>query len=640
MQVELLYGFHYQGLQQSPKNVDRAWYRYLTDTANPYSLADFEDVPECQRRSAFNPCPVTSYDRNGFGQYNSTVLQRHQALAAVTYFLNALGSHAFKLGFDFEHVSNDNFRTYSGTGQDPNDPSSGHVLFQTSADGQRLRNFAQYSTIGPSGAPQLLDSFHSVTSTNNYALYLRDSWNISKLPGLVLNVGVRWEVQELSGADGTKQIGIYDNIAPRLGAVWDFTRKGLSKLYVNYGRFYESLPLTINDRQFSGEGVFTGSEVAGCPSAALQPGGRSLPTPVGATVDSCNLHSLTADGANQNGGRYGNVMPGLKGQYLDEVVAGINYDVGFDLVLGVGYIYRSLGNIVEDMSVDGGSNYIIGNPGVAPDPAQLAQLEARVASLQGATPTPANQDSLQRVQAQLAAYKTIGRLFPRAKRVYNALVLTANKRLSSRFGIIANYTYSRMIGNYPGTYDGTADENLPNFSSQYDLTDLLANRHGPLPNDRPHNLKLLGTYQQPIGTKGTLTVGLTFSAYSGRPINVLGAHPIYGSSQVFLLPRGSGGRTPLVSQFDLHLGYDHKLTKRVGLAVFVDVINLFDQRAVTNVDDDFTYSSVSPIRLGKPEALSHLKDLTGAPVVLNSNYGQPTGYQAPLYMRLGGRLAF
>ena len=58
------------------------------------------------------------------------------------------------------------------------------------------------------------------------------------------------------------------------------------------------------------------------------------------------------------------------------------------------------------------------------------------------------------------------------------------------------------------------------ISDQFDLVDLLANRNGPLPNDRPHNVKLLGTYQQPI-KNGVLTLGLTFSAYSGRPINCL-----------------------------------------------------------------------------------------------------------------------
>jgi hypothetical protein len=650
LQIELLYGFHYQGLDITPKYINQANYQYLTDAKNPYSLADFENIPECQRRyvdqaqgTVFNPCPITSYQNHGYGQYNRTVLQRHQALAALTYYLNALGSHAFKLGFDFEYLSNDNFRTYTGTDYNPSDPSSGHQLFQTSADGSALRDFASYSTVDRNGNVVLLNSFHSVTETHNYALYLRDSWNISKLPGLVLNLGLRWEAQELFAVDGSKQIGIYDNIAPRVGAVWDFTRQGLSKLYVNYGRFYESLPLTINDRQFSGEGTFTGGQVSDCPVTTPSqppPLGRPLPTAVGGMPPTnSHLKRLNVPGANQNGGRYGNVMPGLQGQYLDEVVAGINYDVGFDLVLGIGYIYRSLGNIVEDMSVDGGTNYIIANPGTQPDPGKVAELQARVSSLQSAPATPANVDLLQRAQAQLDAYRSIGRLFPKARRVYNALVLTANKRLSNRFSLLANYTYSRMVGNYPGTYDSTTDENLPNFSSQFDLTDLLANRNGPLPNDRPHNFKLLGTYQQPIRS-GTLTVGLTFTLYSGRPINVLGAHPVYGFSQVFILPRGSGGRTPLVNQFDLHVSYEQKLGKRVTLAVYADVINLFNEQAVTNVDDDYTYSSVAPIVGGKPADLAHLKDNNGGAVVLNPNYGQPTGYQAPLYMRFGARLAF
>ena len=193
-------------------------------------------------------------------------------------------------------------------------------------------------------------------------LYLRDSWNVGPIPGLVINAGLRWEAQEIHGADGSKQIGIYDNWAPRAGAVWDFTQKGLGKLFVNYGRFYQSIPLTINDRQFAGEGVFTGAESTDCATAALQQGGRMVPIPKAAGAGTCNLNDLSL--GNQNGGRYGNVMPGLKGMYMDELVAGISYDVGWDLVLSASYLYRGLGNIVEDMSIDGGNNYIIANPGV------------------------------------------------------------------------------------------------------------------------------------------------------------------------------------------------------------------------------------------------------------------------------------
>jgi hypothetical protein len=645
LQLNAMYGFHFQGINIAPKNVDKSLELYLTDRTDPYSLSDFEDSPGCRRQMQrdamgraveFDPCPITNYRRNGFGQYNRTDLQRHQLLLAATYFLEALGTHAIKLGFDFEHLRNKNFRAYSGPDGDPSDGLSANVMYRTSADGKQLRNFAQYSTVGPNGEVLLLNNFTSDTFTNNFVLYLRDSWNVGPIPGLVVNAGLRWEAQEIHGSDGSKQIGIYDNWAPRAGAVWDFTQKGLGKLFVNYGRFFQSIPLTINDRQFAGEGVFTGAETSDCAMGSLQPGGRMVPIPRSNGAGTCNLSTIAA--GNQNGGRYGNVVPGLQGMYMDELVAGLSYDIGWDLVLSASYIYRGLGRIVEDMSLDGGTNYIIANPGVIPDPARLAELQADVDRLRSDT-SRIGQETLARAQARLDGYRSISTQYPKPRREYQGLVLTAQKRLSNRLSILANYTYARMLGNYPGTYDSVVDENLPNFSSQYDLQDMMKNRSGPLPNDRPHNVKFIGTYQQPI-RQGNLTVSLSFSAYSGRPINVLGTHFIYGDSQVFILPRGSGGRTPTVSQFDLHVGFDHPLGKKVNLAVYADVINLFNQREVTNVDDDYTYSNVAPIVDGKIADLKHLKDIDGREIVPNVNFGQPTGYQAPLYLRLGARLSF
>ena len=59
---------------------------------------------------------------------------------------------------------------------------------------------------------------------------------------------MRWEAQQVQDVDGTTQIGIYDNWAPRVGAIYDFTRKGRGKIFASYGWFYESIPLDINDR--------------------------------------------------------------------------------------------------------------------------------------------------------------------------------------------------------------------------------------------------------------------------------------------------------------------------------------------------------------------------------------------------------
>lgn len=220
------------------------------------------------------------------------------------------------------------------------------------------------------------------------------------------------------------------------------------------------------------------------------------------------------------------------------------------------------------------------------------------------------------------------------------MVFSLSKRLSHRFSVLASYAYSQTIGNYPGTYSATHGELNPNKSAQYDLTEFLVNRCGPLPNDRPHNFKATGFFEQSIGGKVKLTCGFTFTAISGRPIEVLGAHLFGGASEVFILPRRSGGRTPTGTQLDLHVGYKHQDSSHVRLALSFDIINLLDQRQIISVDDNYTYDPVSPLAYGRPADLRHLRAVFGTVVSLNSNYGQPTAFQDPTYFRAGGRLSF
>src|SRR5262249_13536162 len=232
--------------------------------------------------------------------------------------------------------------------------------------------------------------------------------------------------------NGNTAIGIYDNWAPRVGAIYDFTRKGRSKIYVSYGWFYESIPLDINDRQFSGEGIAVQRSRTAC---MQDMNGRIDPT-------TCNFPM--PGNAQVNGGELGKVSPVLKGQYSEEVVAGIQYDVGLDLVLGASYIHRDLGRIIEDLSPDGGNTYIIGNPGDATDQGTVKDLQKQIA---------ATTDAMKKADLQqtLALYEGV-QSFSRPKRNYDALVITATKRLSHNFLILASYTYSRTIGNYPGLF--------------------------------------------------------------------------------------------------------------------------------------------------------------------------------------------
>ena len=661
LQFDVLYGFHYQGSETTPNQQDVSAISWLAAAADPFSLHDFENVADCKRQAQmvggapfnFNPCPLTTYAR-GYGGYGKSTLMRHQALASATYFQSLTGDynpfkglHAFKLGFEFENLSSENYRTFSGTDLDPNNPlssASGRRSYGTQPDGS-IQIAREYATQNLDGTHTHLNGFLGTSSMRNYSLYLRDSWTVGWAPGLVLNLGVRWEGQELYGADKSRQIDIKDNWAPRIGIAYDFTqltkRPGRSKIFFNYGRFYQSIPLNLADRQFTGEGLYSSDFVNTCANEKINPGAdRGVPVPSAA----CNFIPDNQSGT-INGGRYPVVSPGLKGQFINEIVLGLNYDIGWDVVVGASYIHRNLGNIIEDLSPNGGQFYIIANPGVQADPALVESLKNDIERLKpiGTSPTATDKEKADYNDAlgRLDAYKQAGSVFPKAVRNYDALVLTMTKRLSNRFSVISSYTYARVMGNYPGTFSSSNGQNDPNISSQFDLTDLLANRNGPLPTDRPHNFKASGFYEQPLfGDKAKLTFGLTFSANSGRPIEVLGRHVFYGRREVYILPRGSGGRTPAVTQFDLHVGYEHKLTKQVALSIFADVVNLFNQQAVTNVDDEYTATTVSSILNGKISDLSRLKATNGTLASYNSNYGQATGYQTPLFFRFGGRLAF
>jgi hypothetical protein len=429
---------------------------------------------------------------------------------------------------------------------------------------------------------------------------------------------------------GDVAIGIYDNWAPRIGAIYDFTHKGRSKLYASYGWFYESIPLDINDRQFAGEGLIAGIGV----NCTADANGRIDPT-------TCNTPPVR--NAAIGGGSMGAVAPRLKGMYSEEVIAGVQYDVGLDLVLGASYIHRDLGRIIEDVSPDGGNNYIIANPGDPIDPGAVRDLEKKISAL---PPDPAacngNTGPMcprANAQQQLALYQNLGNGFVRPKRNYDALVITATKRLSHNFLLLASYTYSRTLGNYPGLFQASNGQLDPNISTQYDLRELLLNRDGPLPNDRPHNLKLQGSYFIPFG-ENTVVLGLAFNGFSGTPIEVLGGHPTAGRRETFVLPRGAGGRTPFYTQLDLHVSYRRQLSKVFGLEAYWDVFNVLNQSAVTAVDPEYTTSSVRPIPNGTPADLVNLKTVSGGVPILNPNYGRPTAYQAPLSMRFGLRLSF
>ena len=189
-------------------------------------------------------------------------------------------------------------------------------------------------------------------------------------------------------------------------------------------------------------------------------------------------------------------------------------------------------------------------------------------------------------------------------------------------------------------------QSLPNASTQYDLAELLANRNGPLPQDRPHYMKVDGFYTFDFNQGGLLTTGIRFRALSGSPVDALGSHYLYGFGESYLLPRGAQGRTSFVTNMDLHLGYARDLAKGYEISLFMDIINLFNQEQVAVTDELYTFDNVNPVVGGDYEDLIFAKQLnpsggeTRDPAGRNIGFGTPLGRYSPLYIRFGARLSF
>lgn len=440
----------------------------------------------------------------------------------------------------------------------------------------------------------------SIPHTENTSAYMQDSWRI--MPNFTVNAGLRWEQQKVYDRLGGVAIHLDDNWAPRLGFVWDAANNGRSKLYANYGRFYESIPLLINIAAFGGE-------------------------------LNCNCYNTSPNPANYQpdpsvrnpfifGGGLPPVDPNLKGQYITEMLVGYEHEVGSNFVLGIKGTYRDLGEVIEDMETDTG--YFFANPGKG--------VGANTLFFDG-TVAPA----------------------PRARREYKGLELSAHKRFSDNYQMFTSYVWSRMEGNYDGLFQASTRQLSPNWNSGYDYADFSVNNDGLLTNDREHQFKLDASYT--FGDRGILeglTVGLSTHYYSGTPLTAQGVSFAYGNWEYYLTERGALGRGPADYEADVHAGYPVKFGN-VKVNLMLDIFNVLDRQAATEVDQRYNLFSDGPCA-GIPEdlcngdggilAISGTTDPAGSISNPRATATNPdflkagTAFTAPRNIRLGVRMSF
>ena len=405
-----------------------------------------------------------------------------------------------------------------------------------------------------------------------YSLYIQDQWVIH--PQLTLSLGLRTESETIPSfrpdlkAEAIK-FGFGDKMAPRIGESFDVRGDGQTKLYASWGRYFDWTKYELS------RGAF------GADQWTIRY--RSLDT-----LDVFNLSGTNTPGRNlwdpdpdsfrdRRVPNFDTVDPDLKPMSQDSLNIGFEQQLAARTTFRVDYVNNTLNRTIEDVGVlfEGDETYFYANPG---------EGIARETFTTGLT----------------APFLT-----PKARRDYDAISFSLDRRFSNNWFGSVSYVYSRLYGNYAGLansdeistqttgrssttaqqQEGSIARPGSNVTRTWDLDELLWDANGNLDvlgrlaTNRPHVFKAHGSYSFNDGTQ----VGVFFYGGSGTPVtsvvNTINQIP------VFVNGRGDQGRTDMLTQTDLLVAHDFRLEGSRRIRLELNVINLFNQKTERHVFD-------------------------------------------------------
>ena len=559
-------------------------------------ITDYMDLPpdvaaNClsDQHEGAQRCP-TGFSSGGPGTLNVYRYDSVQGRAALTVLFQGWGHHVFKLGFDGEVSTSSLVRGVSG----------GQIVGEFPRAGGQLRNGRHWGYLV---APDTAEDFIPNTTSKGVLLggFVQDSWSI--LDRITLNAGVRYDAQTIYGSDGVVALSFPHEWSPRVGLIWDPTLSGRSKIYANYARYYENVPLDVADRAF-GQDV---NIVARYLPATGDCNPRN-PITTSCVAPDRRIEFFLPPNPTWRVGIYPvrtSVDPSIKPASQDEVVAGIEYEVLPNTRAAVAYTHRQIVDWVEDLSTTNGATYLIGNPG------------------SGAASN-----------------------LPKSRRVYNAFVVSLEKTFADLWLAQLSYSYQKLNGNIEGLYREQTGQLDPNLNADFDLMAFLANRQGPLPGDIRHTIKAYLAKVFVLSPAWNLTLGAGYTGSSGPPIDFAGLNSAYGTAEVEIFPRGAAGRLGWVHTIDVNGAVTFRFSGVTALTLSVNVFNLFNFQQVTAVDN--VYSSdvgVLPVPNGNPntDRGKIVDDILGQPLpkeAVNKNFLRPADYQPVRQIRFQARVSF
>ncbi|MGH9632551.1 MAG: hypothetical protein ACRD7E_29955, partial [Bryobacteraceae bacterium] len=514
----------------------------------------------------------------GFLENNEGDNQQYNAM--LTQSANFLGGHQFDIGYGFNDVTYDAIRSYSG----PQWPLPSAPGIEPGDVGKQMYGslIYFYPTRTVQGTPYenvyriVRGNFSDPavsTATEYHNAFVQDAWQINRY--ITAKLGLRWEQQKING--NLNSYTFAANWAPRLGFIIDPTGSRKTKLFANWGRYFEKIPQDLAVRAMSEEFSYLNGHFSDLP-----PTQANLVSGPGATFSPSGVHPTILYG-------------GTKAMYQEEVVAGVERELPGSMVVTARFVYRDLKRALEDVSgvtveaFNAGisQDYVITNPSKSLDIFNNPQACTSGPDCDPETGFTTNTGALGS-DGQVD-------LFPDPRRLYKALELTAEKRFGNRWSLLSNYRLAKLYGNYEGLFRNDNGQSDPNITSLFDFiySDALGDQFsvGVLPTDRRHIVNLYGNYMI-----GGLNIGGGFQSMSGTPLSRFLSHPGYvNAGEIPVGGRGAFGRTPWQNYVDMRVGYDLPIggdNHRLRLAA--DLFNVFNSKTETAIDQDFELSGAIP----------------------------------------------
>jgi hypothetical protein len=562
----------------------------------------------------------------------------------AAYFVNDFGGrHQFKGGYQINALANDVLNAFI----DQVSIRYGRTINQTSG----VPSSVLTPTPGAIGSG-LIQRFatQGSASSKNQAFFFQDSWQPTNR--LSLNLGFRVEKEDApSFTPGNDSItfDFFDKFAPRLGGAYDLTGDGKTKLFASYGWFYDRFKYELPRGSFGGDffhnfyfeifpgdgrfDTLTPQRIIGSHTSAI--GGACPIVPPGDGRVRCDLDFRIPSNSGF-GIEFGAIDPDLEPFRQSEFTVGFERELGKNWNLSGRYSHKQVDRAVEDIgfsSPTGSEAFIIGNPGRG--------LAAQVGSEFGFIPLE-------------------------AEREYDAVEVRLDKRFSSNYYFNANYTWSRLFGNYSGL--ASSDEEgrtSPNVNRNFDLpivgfTALGQPDNGRLPTDRPHSFKFYGGYSLNWNERfgfmrnSTTDFSLFTTIQSGTPLTT--RFVLFNIDNMILNGRGDLGRTETFTQSDfaIHHRYRFGSNERFALVFDLDVLNLFNEANVLGIFDNISSTNIDATDIGlsdnTPEAEAEFQRTNTRDAIvnlLNANpddkdvrFGLSNSFQAPRTIRFGVRFIF